>query len=452
MPVVARTVKTSGVASRTSRASSATGPTREHVTATARAALVARNKQRSDHRKRALAKEAEHRAILARNDDIRSAEQADDPDEATLEAGHVAPIMSVQDDDNDNEEGEHDDLPPSDFDDGDELPIASSDPIDYDASSDDIVVAEDDPFATPVKRTRKCGRGAADDGAGSDGLAPAKSAKVTRAQISPASVRFGTAVKKELVLVTAMSNPYPGTLNRVPHVEGIMQRVAEERAAETDFLETYNRLKRMPEKWQRLTTWIMYARGGFIHTLIATGRKELSSLGLPGTMKPAQIVDVVTWMVKNEAWKFGGFNILTQTFDRAQPFGAAFFEAIPRTLFMEGKGKANSETFRFLIEVQKVPLVFMALTMTAIEHCINEWRDGTHRTADFKEDAAVRYLHHLAGVEHVQQQAPLYMANLQSELFKHMLIHTNKTFLLENVVSDVIGSLDFAALEQSVSK
>lgn len=48
------------------------------------------------------------------------------------------------------------------------------------------------------------------------------------------------------------------------------------------------------------------------------------------------------------------------------PFQAGFFEAVPRALFMEGRGKANSEMFRTLIELQRLPTVFMSLTMTAV--------------------------------------------------------------------------------------
>jgi hypothetical protein len=33
---------------------------------------------------------------------------------------------------------------------------------------------------------------------------------------------------------------------------------------------------------------------------------------------------------------------------------------------MEGRGKANSEVFRHLIELQSLPVVFMALEMTAV--------------------------------------------------------------------------------------
>jgi hypothetical protein len=56
-----------------------------------------------------------------------------------------------------------------------------------------------------------------------------------------------------------------------------------------------------------------------------------------------------------------------------------------------------------------------------VEHAISEWREGTQRRLDFKEDASVRYYHHLASLKHVQSKAPSYLATIQAELFKTML-------------------------------
>lgn len=56
-----------------------------------------------------------------------------------------------------------------------------------------------------------------------------------------------------------------------------------------------------------------------------------------------------------------------------------------------------------------------------MEHALTEWRDGTIRRADFKEDNSVRYFHHLAGVQHVEKKAPAFMTKLQTDLFKSML-------------------------------
>lgn len=55
------------------------------------------------------------------------------------------------------------------------------------------------------------------------------------------------------------------------------------------------------------------------------------------------------------------------------------------------------------------------------EHALNEWRDGTQRHTNFKEDAAVRYFHHLAGIECLEKGAPIYTKKLQVDTFKSML-------------------------------
>lgn len=63
----------------------------------------------------------------------------------------------------------------------------------------------------------------------------------------------------------------------------------------------------------------------------------------------------------------------------------------------------------------------MYIDQFQMEHAFGEWRDGTFRRADFKDDAAVRYFHHLAGLQHVERHAPKYMATIQANIFKAML-------------------------------
>lgn len=43
------------------------------------------------------------------------------------------------------------------------------------------------------------------------------------------------------------------------------------------------------------------------------------------------------------------------------------------------------------------------------------------RRTDFKEDSSVRYFYHSSGLEHVESQAPKFVASIQSALFKDML-------------------------------
>ncbi|KAF9020716.1 hypothetical protein BDZ89DRAFT_1138468 [Hymenopellis radicata] len=416
MPAAAeRTVHSRGAAARTSRSSRAASRTPKAPSDPSPG--LARRKTptqvAADRRKRQLETEAFRNGVLERNAALQAAEDGAHDDDNALEAGYTAPHVAVAELDDDEEDGLAGDLPPSDVEEDNSLPVASSDPIDFEDSEDDIVVSSaGDPFATPTK-ARKRRRGSDDDEGG-----PPKGAKVTKAQITPRSARFATDVRRAMVRVTATENPYPGVLNRLPFALSLMREVVAERAGDTDYAETLERLEALPEKLQLVQVWILYARGGFMNAMSRVCREQLGSLGIPGSMTPPVVIEVVTWLLKDEAWKFGGLDIAKREFNRSAPFAAAFFEAVPRALFMEGRGKANSETFRFLIELQKVPLVLMALTMTAVEHCLGEWRDGTQRRADFREEASVRYLHHLAGLEHVVKKAPQYMFQLQSALFK----------------------------------
>lgn len=106
-------------------------------------------------------------------------------------------------------------------------------------------------------------------------------------------------------------------------------------------------------------------------------------MGIPGSMDSSEICDVITWFRQSEAWKFAGLCIIVRhiviawywsnlimsqdrVFNKNAPFAASFLEAVPRVLALEGRGKANSELFRLLIELQSMSLVLMALVLTAV--------------------------------------------------------------------------------------
>lgn len=54
----------------------------------------------------------------------------------------------------------------------------------------------------------------------------------------------------------------------------------------------------------------MYSRFAFFNSLITIARRLIAGLGIPGSMLPAEIVEVVTWLLKSEAWKFSGLDIV----------------------------------------------------------------------------------------------------------------------------------------------
>lgn len=86
---------------------------------------------------------------------------------------------------------------------------------------------------------------------------------------------------------------------------------------------------------------------------------------------------------------------------------ADFFGNLARILFLEGRGNGDSEILDGMMDVQLIPKSMNALFMTAVcffyslfcqllltafkvEHALFEWREGTHKTTDFKEDLGSR--------------------------------------------------------------
>ncbi|KAF9020073.1 hypothetical protein BDZ89DRAFT_1138927 [Hymenopellis radicata] len=340
----------------------------------------------------------------------------EDPDLAALNAGYEGPghpSAELPSDDEDTErahesEGEYD------------MPGAFSDDDDDQDDSSSTIAVSDASLVTPV----------------------------TGKDITPRSKRFAAKCKGKLRLVTGTENPYPGTMNRLPQVAEVMESVATDPDADAETKDVWARLSVSPEYKAKVMQWISYVRGNYMNELRMKARAQLGSLGLPGAFTPAERQELIAWLEKSEGWKFGGLDLHKRTFDRSSPFGAAFFEAMPRAMVFEGRGKADSEIFRHLLEIQTIPNVMMALSMTAVEHCLKEWKEGVFKALDFKEDCASRYFHHLAGLENLEAKAPNYASMIKISNFKQVLIASNKTFLLETPLSDTLRDLDFESLEK----
>lgn len=46
-----------------------------------------------------------------------------------------------------------------------------------------------------------------------------------------------------------------------------------------------------------------------MNAIIRVAREQLSALGIPGSMRPNEIVEVISWFIKTEAYKFGGLDV-----------------------------------------------------------------------------------------------------------------------------------------------
>lgn len=216
-------------------------------------------------------------AIRQRN----AALQEEDPDEALIAGGYVAPPEA------DVDEQEDDVLPPSDVDEPDELPVASSDPIEYDDTSDGIVSIEvalrsvvltsllqllssdADPFTTPQRPRKRAARDDGDDR--DDGRGAAKKGKVTSSMISPASLRLGVKGKKALVVELATEAPYPGILERVGQVESTMEKIVNQPDADSEDKATWARLVKNPAKMQLLVQYVSFVLSIPSSVLILSG-------------------------------------------------------------------------------------------------------------------------------------------------------------------------------------
>ncbi|KAJ3728245.1 hypothetical protein C8R42DRAFT_716203 [Lentinula raphanica] len=196
-----------------------------------------------------------------------------------------------------------------------------------------------------------------------------------------------------------------------------------------------------------LTSFMGYARGGLFTSLAKKAREFTASYyGLPGTRKPSEVKEIVTWLLSDGHFKYGGVNIETQTFDPQKPFEADGIAHLLRLEYFATKGGANIAVFKEMISAKRIKAPTVALMITVLEHALMEYSEGTYRNSEFTDSAKSRYHYHLASYNRVAQAAPTWADRFEMNLFNLILNQSNKTFLLD-VEADDMKEVDLASLE-----
>ncbi|KAJ3718793.1 hypothetical protein C8R42DRAFT_723319 [Lentinula raphanica] len=190
-----------------------------------------------------------------------------------------------------------------------------------------------------------------------------------------------------------------------------------------------------------------YARGGLFTSLAKKAREFTASYyTLPGTRKSSEVKEIVTWLLTDGHFKYGGVNIETQTFDHQKPFEADGIAHLLRLEYFATKGGANIAVFKEMISAKRIKAPTVALMITVLEHALMEYSEGTYRNSEFTDSAKSRYHYHLASYNCVAQAAPTWADRFEMNLFNLVLNQSNKTFLLD-VEADDMKEVDLASLE-----
>ncbi|KAJ3719983.1 hypothetical protein C8R42DRAFT_777102 [Lentinula raphanica] len=218
-------------------------------------------------------------------------------------------------------------------------------------------------------------------------------------------------------------------------------------ASAESLVEVFEDLKQDTDLQKLLTSFMGYARGGLFTSLAKKAREFTASYyALPGTRKPSEVKEIVTWLLTDGHFKYGGVNIETQTFDNQKPFEADGIAHLLRLEYFATKGGANIAVFKEMVSAKRIKAPTVALMITVLEHALMEYSEGTYRNSEFTDSAKSRYHFHLASYNRVAQAAPTWADRFEMNLFNLVLNQSNKTFLLD-VEADDMKEVDLASLE-----
>ncbi|KAJ3737893.1 hypothetical protein EV360DRAFT_91137 [Lentinula raphanica] len=193
-----------------------------------------------------------------------------------------------------------------------------------------------------------------------------------------------------------------------------------------------------------------YACGGLFTSLAKKAREFTASYyALPGTRKPSEVKEIVTWLLLDGHFKYGGVNIedkWTQTFDPQKPFEADGIAHLLKLEYFATKGGANVAVFKEIFFAKRIKAPTVALMITVLEHALMEYSEGTYCNSKFTDSAKSRHHYHLASYNRVAQAALTWADRFEMNLFNLVLNQYNKTFPLD-VEADDMKEVDLASLE-----
>ncbi|KAJ3832816.1 hypothetical protein F5878DRAFT_666229 [Lentinula raphanica] len=258
--------------------------------------------------------------------------------------------------------------------------------------------------------------------------------KVTSNMFTPKTWKLAEAAKRHTRRVSTIEEAFPMDKH------SFFLDVARSTANAESLVEVFDDLKQDTDLQKLLTSFMGYARGGLFTSLAKKAREFTASYyGLPGTRKSSEVKEIVTWLLTDGHFKYGGVNI-------EKPFEADGIAHLLRLEYFAMKGGANIAVFKEMVSAKRIKAPTVALMITVLEHALMEYSEGTYRNLEFTDSAKSRYHYHLASYNRVAQAAPTWADRFEMNLFNLVLNQSNKTFLL-NVEADDMKEVDLASLE-----
>ncbi|KAJ3497637.1 hypothetical protein NMY22_g19678 [Coprinellus aureogranulatus] len=143
-----------------------------------------------------------------------------------------------------------------------------------------------------------------------------------------------------------------------------------------------------------LLTYILYGKGVLLNTLIRKARLIVASnYGLTGTK--SVVSARVAWLLKKNQFKYGGIDIEAQTFEKTKIWGNPMIKELLQLILFSQGARADARSVQEIRKNQEIPISAIILCITAIEHSIGKYRDGSNRQYPFKEQTVrARYTYH----------------------------------------------------------
>ncbi|KAH6867486.1 hypothetical protein BKA70DRAFT_1452955 [Coprinopsis sp. MPI-PUGE-AT-0042] len=166
----------------------------------------------------------------------------------------------------------------------------------------------------------------------------------------------------------------------------IAQAVAQEQPAWVSLLRKVSSNETMKRNF---ITYALYARGGFLSTLITktqAGVAAAYSLS-GGKISRSDTEKRVRWLREACHFMYGDLDVEKETYEKTKPFGNPFIkEVIQHVFFAPGNMmKADQRTANRIRQEKAIPPNIILLVVTAIEHAIGEYTSGHVIQVPFKE-------------------------------------------------------------------
>ncbi|KAI5893114.1 uncharacterized protein SCHCODRAFT_02666268 [Schizophyllum commune H4-8] len=288
-----------------------------------------------------------------------------------------------------------------------------------------------------------------------------KPGKVTESFFTPRTRALATTGKSEDRAATANVNSFPG---ENAAFEALIRAIEKAAGPNEEMLrDALERAQADPVVFQALIQFVTYGGMGLRGETYAKTKDLLDAYyHIPGEKTEDEIVDAVKWLLQDMRYLYGDTDLEKRTCARKEPFQAPIVKAIvAQTIF--GKGKANREGARLMIQDQLIPGNMFALIGAEVEFALKSWSTGTLNPIPFSEDAGREsYVRHLTSFNKLQVKAPRFVAFMQLKLLKMILYvitgslrDTGKLHLLDGYLTADAGHLngvDFDALEASVGE